>query len=188
MTNIWALLLSTDSLIAGVALGPLVSARDRWLLAALFGLFDGLGTLLGVTAVPPSAQVAADLIPLAIAAYGIYLIGVSMWARGKVGKPLIYLTPVLLAVDNLFSGGPDGQAALTVSDLVAATVISAALALADGQAALTVSDLVAATVISAALALAGLWFGSFLASATGLRPERLAGAGLLVAAAAVLIT
>ncbi|HEY4994000.1 MAG TPA: hypothetical protein VII33_18145 [Nakamurella sp.] len=164
MTNIWALLLSTDSLIAGVALGPLVSARDRWLLAALFGLFDGLGTLLGVTAVPPSAQVAADLIPLAIAAYGIYLIGVSMWARGKVGKPLIYLTPVLLAVDNLFSGGPDGQAALTVSDLVAATVISAALAL------------------------AGLWFGSFLASATGLRPERLAGAGLLVAAAAVLIT
>jgi len=164
MTNIWALLLSTDSLIAGVALGPLVSARDRWLLAALFGLFDGLGTLLGVTAVPPSAQVAADLIPLAIAAYGIYLIGVSMWARGKVGKPLIYLTPVLLAVDNLFSGGPDGQAALTVSDLVAATVISAALAL------------------------AGLWIGSFLASATGLRPERLAGAGLLVAAAAVLIT
>ncbi len=161
MTTEWAFLLSSDSLVAGVALAPLVSPRGRWILAAVFGLADGLGTLLGGMALPHLPLAAAGIAPLAIAAYGVYLFAVSMWVRRPSGHPLIYVTPVLLSIDNLVAGSSGGEVVLAGA----------------GAAALT----------SAALAMVGLRIGASMASVTGFSRERLAGAGLLVIAAAALL-
>lgn len=164
MTASWAVLLSFDSLIAGVALGPLVSARHRWPMAVLFGLLDGVATLVGGAWLPHPTVEVAGLVPLLIAAFGLYLIAVSLWSHRRIGLPLPLATPLLLSIDNLIAGRPGGAAALTAGDVAAAALTSAAFAL------------------------VGLWAGSFLAGVTGGRRERLAGAGLLVVAATALLT
>jgi hypothetical protein len=161
MTTAWAFLLGSDSLVAGVALAPLVSPRARWILAAIFGLMDGLGTLLGGVALPGVASVAAGVVPFVIAAYGVYLLAVSVWARRRMSHPLIYATPVLLSIDNLVAGsiGPE-------------TILAGACV---------------AALVSAALAMVGLGIGASVASVTGFSRERLAGVGLLVVATAALL-
>ena len=159
MTASWAVLLSFDSLIAGVALGPLVSARDRWTMAILFGLLDGVATLVSGLRLPHLAAGVPGLVPALIAAYGVYLITVSVWSLNRVRVPL-WAIPVLLSIDNLMVGLPAGATALGAGDVAAAALTSAAFAL------------------------AGLWAGNLLAAAIGGRRERLAGAGLLVVAAA----
>jgi hypothetical protein len=167
MTASWAVLLSFDSLIAGVALGPLVSARDRWWMAVLFGLLDGVATLISGAWLPHSGVAVPRLVPALIAAYGVYLIAVSIWSLGRVRLPLLTIPalaiPALLSIDNLMAGLPDGAAALSAGYVAAAALTSAAFAL------------------------AGLWAGRSLAAVTGGRRERRAGAGLIVVAAASLL-
>ncbi len=90
--------LGFDSLLAGIAFGPIVlSNRDRALFAVLFGAFDGLATLLGVMGLhrPPEAPAAT-----------LYLVGVLLITQGaRHSRRWLFVMPLLLGFDNLVVGG-----------------------------------------------------------------------------------
>lgn len=153
------LLLGCDSLVAAAALGPLARGRRRWVLAAMFGGCDGLATLVGAVGLFRLPHLAVGLVPVAIACYGCYLLAVSAWAR-RVGRLGMFVTPVLLSLDNLVTGGADGAGFSARQAPVVA-------------------------LISCLLALVGLLLGAKVAARTDVPRKRLAGAGLLVAAALV---
>jgi putative Mn2+ efflux pump MntP len=90
--------LGLDSLFAGIAIGPvMLSNRDRALFAVLFGVSDGLATLLGVLGPRhfPEAPAAA-----------LYLLGVLLIVQGaRHSRTWLIATPLLLGLDNLAVGG-----------------------------------------------------------------------------------
>jgi hypothetical protein len=122
-----ALLLSSDSLVAGLVTGS-VLRRWRWRvgLAVLFGACDGASTICG--ALMPHALPTLSHVCL----YGLCVILVTLAARRSVSWLL--LLPFLLAVDNLSSGVPvDAAPAMAAASaglaligmLVSASAISA---------------------------------------------------------------
>lgn len=114
------LLLGLDSLIACIAIGTLLSRwSHRLLLAALFGLADGIGFLIGVMvgAISPLRMSGALGESLEIglpALLGVYLILIALFAIGaqrefSVTWP-VWILPLILALDN-FSYGLVGNPA-----------------------------------------------------------------------------
>jgi hypothetical protein len=102
------LLLGIDSLIACAAIGPVISRRWGVPLAALFGLCDGGGFLLGsafhwqVSGSVSSAVTTGILIAL-----GVYWIGVAAFARTAPvasSRGLAWALPFALAIDNITLG------------------------------------------------------------------------------------
>jgi uncharacterized membrane protein YkvI len=124
------LLLGLDSLIACIAISPLVSRwSHRLLLAALFGLADGIGFLIGVMVgvVSPLRMSGAfgETLEIALPAIlGIYLIGIAILAvmtqragtqQEGTQRPAsviwpVWILPLILALDN-FSFGLVGSPA-----------------------------------------------------------------------------
>ena len=102
------LLLGIDSLIACVAIGPVVSRRWGVPLAALFGLCDGGGFLLGSAfhwAV--SDRVSSVVTTGILIALGVYLIAVAAFARTapvSSSRGLAWALPFALAIDNVTFG------------------------------------------------------------------------------------
>lgn len=107
------LLLGLDSLIAGIAISPLVNRwSHRLLLAALFGLADAIGFLVGVMvgAVSPlqmSDEIGESLELVLPALLGVYLILVALGIGRQRVAPVswtVWVLPFILAIDNFGYG------------------------------------------------------------------------------------
>jgi hypothetical protein len=105
-----------DSFLAGLAIGPMVSywsALARF--AVLFGLCDGLATLLGA---------AAAHFVLELPAAALYLLGVALVIlAARRSRAWLYAMQILFSLDNLAAGGPASDApALALSSAATAAV------------------------------------------------------------------
>lgn len=110
------LLLGVDSLIACIAIGPMISRRAAVPLALLFGLGDGGGFLLGTAfhwSVPDNVSTVAETGVLV--ALGIYWIAIAILSkrlataeqqsRSRWG---VWILPWVLSIDNITFGIVDG--------------------------------------------------------------------------------
>lgn len=102
------LFLGLDSLIAGIAIGPLVRRRVLLPLAALFGVADAVAFLVGLL-LPWQIQI-SDTLSLGLqtgmlVGLGIYLIAVGAFARpfAGMGWPM-WVLPFALTFDNVAFG------------------------------------------------------------------------------------
>jgi hypothetical protein len=161
------LLLGIDSLIACIAVGALIEAKDRVRLAALFGLADGVVFLIGAGLgwVFLSEAVSTVVETGALVVLGVYLLVVATATTQLSTRWWIWALPLVLTVDNLTYGlageqtGPLGGEAL------------------------------AQALSSSMLAYLGLFAAVWLPRVFGGKVEatRIAGASLLVGAGALLL-
>jgi hypothetical protein len=112
------LLLGIDSLIACIAVGPIVSRRMAVPLVLLFGICDGGGFLLGSAlhwSFPDSLS--GFLTPTILVVLGIYWIAIALFskrvatdqqARSRWG---VWILPFILSIDNITYGIVDGVSA-----------------------------------------------------------------------------
>ena len=110
------LLLGIDSLIACIAVGPII--RRRWPVpfAVLFGICDGGGFLLGSAfhwSMPNSVSNIAEVVALGV--LGLYWIGIAIFSRQTAladQQPRshwgMWILPFVLSVDNITFGLVDG--------------------------------------------------------------------------------
>jgi hypothetical protein len=115
------LLLGVDSLIACLAIGPIVAAKWRVPLAALFGVADGAGFLVG-TALGwqlPEAVTGA-LRSGVLLLFGVYLIAVTMMTSHAAARWPIWVLPFALTLDNLTYGLVGDDDAVMASPLAQA--------------------------------------------------------------------
>jgi len=99
------LLLGLDSLIAGVAVGPIVAARWRLPLAVLFGIADAAAFLIGSTlAWHITDDVAAAVKTGILVALGLYLLVVSIFTQRVAARWPVWILPFALCIDNLTYG------------------------------------------------------------------------------------
>jgi putative Mn2+ efflux pump MntP len=114
MATAQALLFSLDSLVAGLLTGIVVRHwRWRIVLAALFGVCDGIGTICGAM-MPHVLPSLPDL--------GLYALLVTLVAlAARRSMSWLLLMPLLLSIDNLSSGAPidTAPASVIVSAVVA---------------------------------------------------------------------
>ena len=102
------LLLGIDSLIACIAVGPIISRRWSVPFAALFGICDGGGFLLGSVfhwGVP--YNVSNVLTTAILIALGIYWIAIATFARTtqvSSSRWLVWALPFALSIDNVTFG------------------------------------------------------------------------------------
>ena len=96
-------LLGSDSLVAGLAIGPFLTSRRAAVVYALsFGVCDGLGTVFGSTAPHCIPEPPAILTYLAAAAL------LAQAARGS--RLWLSALPALFSLDNLAAGYPAADA------------------------------------------------------------------------------
>jgi hypothetical protein len=140
------LLLGVDSLIACIAVGPIMDRRLSVLVpfALLFGVGDGGGYLLGTALHWSYPDSWGDLAPVVVAVIGVYWIGVAIVSKGAAtaednprSRWGIWILPWLLSLDNITYGAVDGvssSASAWVSALEQAlsSVIQAGVGLAIG--------------------------------------------------------
>jgi hypothetical protein len=108
--------LGFDSLLAGLAVGPIRSSWRGWaVFALLFGVCDGAATLLGaalphVVPEPPAAA--------------LYLIAVALIIQGaRRSRAWLYAMPVLFSLGNLAAGSASSNAlGLALSSAVMAGI------------------------------------------------------------------
>lgn len=99
------LLLGVDSLIAGAAIGLIVSRRSRLPLAALFGVADGVGFLIGAgLGWRLSGGVSEALQMGTLVALGLYLLVVAAGTRRVAASWPVWVVPWVLTLDNLTYG------------------------------------------------------------------------------------
>jgi hypothetical protein len=99
------LLLGLDSLIAGVAVGPIVVGRWRLPLAVFFGLADAAAFLIGATLTwHITDDVASTLKTGIVVALGLYLLGVSIFTQRAAARWPVWVLPFALCLDNLTFG------------------------------------------------------------------------------------
>jgi len=164
------LLLGIDSLIAGLAIGGIVTGRMRLPLAALFGVADGVVFLIGAGIVSPFSDGVSTIVQTALLlAMGIYLIVVAAGVRRIASSWPMWVLPFVLTFDNLAYG--------LAGDKSTSSLFSQA-----GQQALS----------SALLAVIGLTVGAMLPRLVPslnrrVGTTRFAGAALIVAAGALLL-
>jgi hypothetical protein len=102
------LLLGTDSFIACVAVGALVSKRSWLPLVFFFGLADGLGTYVGIALHWNVSDSASTIIEFAfMAGLGVYWLGVAVLSKRMRGTAWIWALPWILTVDNITYGTID---------------------------------------------------------------------------------
>jgi hypothetical protein len=124
------LLLGIDSLIAAVAICPLVSPRARVPLAALFGVADGLFFLAGAGLGWHLAEgLSTALLTATFVAFGLYLLVVAARTRQVAVKWPLWVLPFALTLDNLTYGAAGGHQSL-LSQATEQALSSALLALA----------------------------------------------------------
>jgi hypothetical protein len=124
------LLLGLDSLIACLAIGALVD-RKRWvLLAALFGLFDGVAFLIGVgLGWSLMSEAASEVIEMGtLVLLGVYLLVVAAGTAQVTARKAIWLLPLALTVDNLAFGLAEETTGSVAGEALAQALSSGALA------------------------------------------------------------
>jgi hypothetical protein len=111
------LLLGVDSLIACIAVGPIMSRRMSLLVpfALLFGVGDGGGYLLGTALHWSYPDNLGFLAPTVVAVIGLYWIAVAIVSRKAAAAEEnprarwgIWILPWLLSLDNITYGVVDG--------------------------------------------------------------------------------
>jgi putative Mn2+ efflux pump MntP len=111
------LLLGIDSFIACIALGPIISRRLYVPIAAMFGICDGLGFLLGSAfhwSMPDS--VGTNLPTVILTLLGLYWVGIACFCAFAgtsqnylaSSRWLMWILPVVLSLDNVTYGLVDG--------------------------------------------------------------------------------
>lgn len=99
-------LLSIDSLVVSMALSPLLrSSRQRWLLAALFGICDAAAAAIGVA---NHFRFAHEVAPVFALVCGLYCLVAAVWKKFRADLRLAFLLPVLMSLDNLAYGIESG--------------------------------------------------------------------------------
>jgi hypothetical protein len=136
------LLLGIDSLIACIAVGPIISRRSFVPFAALFGICDAGGFLLGSAfhwSVPGSAATTVQTSVLIL--LGFYLLGIAILAKAtrvssSVSPRLIWILPFALSIDNITYGLANGTGSILrqASEQVASSALLAGIGLAVGLA------------------------------------------------------
>jgi manganese efflux pump family protein len=110
-----AFLLSIDSFIAALAVGPLMKSRfSRVHLAFWFGFWDGAATLIGATfgwGVRWGDQLSHWVVPLAALFYGISCVLAATWTGFRASPRLAFVLPFLMSFDNLAYGASIGPMA-----------------------------------------------------------------------------
>jgi len=104
------LLLGVDSLIACLAIGPIISKRWRVPLAALFGVCDGAGFLLGSAlhwSMPGTVSTVAETAVLV--ALGLYWLSLAVASKKAAGTRWVWALPFALSIDNITFGVIDGR-------------------------------------------------------------------------------
>jgi hypothetical protein len=140
------LLLGIDSLIACIAVGPIVSRRWAVPFALLFGIGDGAGFLLGTAfhwSVPDSVGTLVQTITLC--ALGVYWIAIAILSkRAALAEQQskshwgIWILPWALSVDNITFGLVDGVSKnasiwTSASEQALSSVVQASIGLAIGM-------------------------------------------------------
>jgi putative Mn2+ efflux pump MntP len=161
-------LLSFDSFIMSLALGSIIpSPTQRWRLAALFGVSDGLAVLVG-SALGQGIwrhDVAHNIVLIYALAYGIFCLVSAHWNKFRANPRLAFALPVLMSLDNLVYGVGAGPS--TTGIVESATVLS---------------------LMSFALAVPGVLFWNSTRLPDASIRERVAGCALVVACASFLFT
>jgi hypothetical protein len=102
------LLLGTDSLIACIAVGALVGKRSWVPLALVFGVADGLGTLLGIGLHWNVSDTASTIVETVfMVGLGVYWLGVSVMSKRMRGTGWVWVLPWVLTIDNITYGSID---------------------------------------------------------------------------------
>jgi hypothetical protein len=161
------LLLGIDSLIACFAVGALVSRRSWLAYAALFGLCDAGGFLLGTALHWSMPDTTAKVLETAaLVGLGVYLFVVAIGVRRVSWTRWVWALPFVLSIDNITYGLIDHAWSSSVAVQAAEQALSSAL-----------------------LALIGLALGAAVLSAipetqrrSGVFAAGFAGAALIVAA------
>jgi hypothetical protein len=156
------LLLGVDSFIVCLAISPIVEPHWRWRLAALFGLADLIGFMVGAGL---GLQIAAGASAVAkttlLVGMGLWLIAVAAGTKHAGTRWSLWIIPWVLTIDNLTYG--------LVGDHSASSAFSQALA-------------------STLMGIAGIVLAAGLARvAHRTVSTRLAGVALVVAAGALLL-
>jgi|SRR4051812_3333522 len=99
------LLLGIDSVIAGIAICPIVSPRARAPLAAMFGVADLVAFLVGTGLHVRVSDGTSQFVTTAVlVTLGIYLLVVVAGTRAFTGRWTVWVLPWALTLDNLTYG------------------------------------------------------------------------------------
>jgi hypothetical protein len=140
------LLLGVDSLIACIAVGPIMERKWSVLVpfAVLFGVGDGGGYLLGTVLHWSYPDSWGDLAPAVVAVIGVYWIAVAIVSKRAAtaednpkSRWGIWILPWLLSLDNVTYGAVDGVSNgasvwVSASEQALSSVIQAGVGLAIG--------------------------------------------------------
>jgi len=122
------LMLGIDSLIACLAVGAVVGPRARLPFAALFGICDAAGFLLGSALHWRMPETTASIVATAVfVALGVYWVGSAVVSRQASGTRWMWILPVALSIDNITFGLIDGRWTNSVAGQAAEQALSSAL-------------------------------------------------------------
>lgn len=142
------LLLGTDSLIACVAVGPIMTRKLSVLVpfALLFGVTDGAAYLLGTAihwSYPDNLGFVAPTVLVVLGLYWLFVAVISKRAAAAEGNPRsqwgVWVLPFILTLDNITYGAVDGvssgaSVALSAFEQALSSAIQAGAGLAIGMA------------------------------------------------------
>jgi hypothetical protein len=122
------LLLGVDSLIACLAIGWILPKEWRVPLAALFGITDGLGFLLGSALHWSMPDGVSTWVETGVfVGLGVYWIGLGLVSKRVAGTKWVWALPFALSIDNITFGVIDGHWTTNVWGQAAQQALSSAL-------------------------------------------------------------
>jgi hypothetical protein len=130
------LLLGVDSLIACIAIGPIIGRRAAVPLALLFGVGDGAGFLLGTAFHWSVSDNVSNIVETGVlVVLGIYWIAIAILSKTMASAEVqsrsrwgIWILPWVLSIDNITYGIVDGiPAHATVWESAGEQALSSAL-------------------------------------------------------------
>ena len=106
-------LLSIDSLLISAALSPLlVSRRQRWVLAALFGICDAFATIVGSNL---QFEFARWIAPFSVVVLALYFLIAIFWRKVRADVRLTFFLPIVMSLDNFAYGTTSGPLTTSVA-------------------------------------------------------------------------
>jgi hypothetical protein len=122
------LLLGIDSLIACFAVGALVSRRSWLSYAALFGVCDAGGFLLGTALHWSVSEAAANVVATAVmVGLGLYWLAIAVFSRRVAETRWVWALPFALTIDNITYGLIDHAWSSSVAVQATEQLVSSAL-------------------------------------------------------------
>ena len=131
--NLWRVgkgfpLLGLDSLIACIAIGPIVSRRSLLPLVVLFGVGDGVGFLVGAGLHWQISPDVSDILQTGILiALGLYWLVIAAFAKRVAARWLVWILPWALGIDNLTYGLTDDHASGSLLEQAGQQTLSSGL-------------------------------------------------------------